>query len=589
MYLYNTQMKFTFLINLLLLLNTSAFGSYKTLYEIEGKVLDYSTRQPVPYAKIFNTTIDKGTISNLDGYFRIPISSVEDVLFVSFMGYKKIQLQLRTDRRYYVIYLQQEDRVLSEVVVGPQDNDYLYDLVAKSRKNQSKKHAVSKAYYELKSFHDSTQIELVEGFYNINVKGCDIEGIDLKAGRLAIQQYAGRYFASLESSRAITQLKTFDKNFYFPISPIEVKKKELKQQFKLRLIAKYVNEQRDSIYHLSFDPKEARGLYYHGELWINKTNETVQKINFLCDSCLKYPFLPIFPSDSIQNVQFNITKTFTEIEGEMYFNHIDFFYVIDYKSRIGAAHQREYKIVTNAILYAYDFENKFDIITPDQLPENASDYRKYNATPYNSFFWTYNDEFRLKDETHSNEAFFQTPNAHTNVTVFKKLPDQKTGFFEHPFIQWSTNRILFREFLSDTLPTVQSGVIYNNYNLKVDYYLDFNTYQDSTHLLSAVLFNPFESFYHLPIDKETQCFINIYFDLCEIVRRKMEKEIRLEPLALSRIKYIYKTYQTQLEKEMNSFFKAVDRGTNRIELEKYNAFVYNELDIDNVALFQLYE
>ena len=557
--------------------------------EIEGTIVDARTKLAIPYAKIYNPSISKGTISNLEGYFRLPISAYDNQLFVSFMGYKKQVISLKKEISFYTIYLEEEDRLLSEVVVGPNENDYLYDLVTKTRKNESHTRKTGKTYYELKSYHDTSQIELVEGFYTIHLKGCDIEELDLKAGRLALQPYKGRYFASLESSRAITQLKTFDQNFYFPTSPIEIKKKELKTHFKLGLLAKFVDDQNDSIYHISFEPKKELGLFYYGELWIDKDHETVKKINFKCDSCKKYPFLPIFPSDSIANVQFNITKTFTEIDGEMIFSQIDFFYVIDYKSRIGTTNQQNYKIVTNAILYTYDFESEFEFITPSKLPENVSDYRKYNATPYNDFFWKFNDEFRMKNQANENESFFQSPNSHTNISVFKKLPNQKTGLFEHPFIQWSTNRILFREFLSDTMERPVTNVIYDNYQLKIDFYVDLNTYNDSTNLFSAVIFNPFESFYHLPITKETQCFINIYFDLYEIVRRKFEAELKDESYDLETVKHIYSTYQKALGKEMNTFFKAVDRGTNRVDLEKYNAFVYDNLGIDNLALFGLDE
>ena len=134
-----------------------------------------------------------------------------------------------------------------------------------------------------------------------------------------------------------------------------------------------------------------------------------------------------------------------------------------------------------------------------------------------------------------------------------------------------------------------TNVIYDNYQLKIDFHVDLNTYNDSTNLFSAVIFNPFESFYHLPITKETQCFINIYFDLYEIVRRKFEAELKDESYDLETVKHIYSTYQKALGKEMNTFFKAVDRGTNRVDLEKYNAFVYDNLGIDNLALFGLDE
>lgn len=554
--------------------------------EIEGRILAEITESPIPYVKIFNLSNQKGTISNEEGYFRLPITELTDHIRISCMGYLHATIQLKGDQPFYMIYLREENRTLNEVVIEPKDNSYLYRLIAECQKNVPKIRRTAKAYYELKSYFDTAQIELVEGFYNVAIQGYDIDHLDLKAGRLALQNYQDRFFASLESSRAISQLKTVETNSYFPISPLELKKKDLKNSFYLTLESKYLNEDKDSIYQINFSPKNDNGEFYRGKLWINKSEKTLQKINLICDLCKKHPFLPLFPSDSIENVNFNITKTFIEIDGEMVFNYIDFYYVIDYKSRVGLSNESAFQIKTNAVVYAYDFDEKFNILTADLLPENASDYRKFNALPYNSFFWNYNDEYRMNSEADENTKFFSSTASLTNISIFKTLPNKNTGFFEHPFIQWSPNRVLFKEFISDTLPSVNStGVIYDNYHLKVNFYIDLNQYADSVDIKTAVILNPYESFYHLPIDNVTQCFINIYFDVCEIHRRKLQANLDENSNDVNAIKSIYALRLEKFQKADEAFFKAIDRGTNRPELLKWNAYVKAELDIDNMAVF----
>jgi len=544
----------------------------------------------MPYVKIFNLSNQRGTISNAEGYFRLPITELSDNIRISCMGYLNATIQLKASNPFYIIYLQEENRTLNEVVIGPKDNSYLYRLISDCQKNEPKIRRTAKAYYELKSYFDTSQIELVEVFYNVDLQGYDIDNLKLKAGRLALQNYQDRFFASLESSRAISQLKTVEKNNYFPSSPLELKKKELKNSFYLTLESKYLNEDKDSIYQISFSPKIDNGEFYRGNLWINKSDKTVQKINLICDSCKKHPFLPLFSSDSIENVNFNITKTFAEIDGEMVFNHIDFYYVIDYKSRVGLSNESAFQIKTNAVVYAYDFDEKFNILTADLLPENTSDYRKFNALPYNSFFWNYNDEYRMNSEADENAKFFSSTASLTNISIFKTLPNKNTGFFEHPFIQWSPNRVLFKEFISDTLPSVNTtGVIYDKYHLKVNFYIDLNQYGDSVDIKTAVILNPYESFYHLPIGKETQCFINLYFDLCEINRRKMQTSLDANSSDINAIKITYTLLLEKFQKADEAFFKAVDRGTNRVELLKWNAYVKAELGIDNMALFGVEE
>ena len=57
---------------------------------IEGRVLNKATGEPVAYANIYNKSLQKGTISNNEGYFRIPAGSRDDSVFVSFVGFRKI-------------------------------------------------------------------------------------------------------------------------------------------------------------------------------------------------------------------------------------------------------------------------------------------------------------------------------------------------------------------------------------------------------------------------------------------------------------------------------------------------------------------
>ncbi|MGB3084346.1 MAG: carboxypeptidase-like regulatory domain-containing protein [Saprospiraceae bacterium] len=558
--------------------------------EIEGKILDKETKEPIPFANIYNKSSKKGTISNADGYFRILINEVTDTITISFIGYKEQIIKIKADKKNYLIYLEVNILLLNEVTVTPKDNSYLFELVQASKKSISSIERKSKAYYELKSYVDVSQIELVEGYYNIDVKGYSLMNLHLKAGRIALSTNRNSFFVSLESSRALLMLNLFDRNDYFPINPMELSKSKLRKNYYLDLESKYLDGTNDSIYIIDYKPKDTTGLFFYGKIWINKTKNHLIKITLNCANTLKHPFLPLNLMDKISNVSFNITQSFSTSNGQVVFNHTDFIYKTDYVSRIGITEEQKYTVLTKAVLYAYDYENSFNLPFFNFKDFNIGDYQKINAMPYNDFFWTYNDEYRLNDSINTNELFFIDSSSLTNKTLFKSNTFFKYGLFEHPYISWSRNRIKFREILSDTSVAYSAtGFKSEQYKLAVKIYLDINSYRDSTHIITSTIIDPYESYYHLPMNNQTLCFINIYFDLCEIARRELEEKLKAQTNNVYRLKEIYNNFLTQFETKRNEYLKAVEHGTIEKEMIKYNNIVYEILRIDNIELFQPYK
>jgi hypothetical protein len=556
--------------------------------EITGRILNATTKEPVAYANVYNTTLEKGTISNLDGYFRVPVRDARDSVMVIYIGYQTQRIALGPQDNY-TIYLEESIQLLNEIVVRPKDNSYLADLLTRCRNKGSDFHSSAKAYYELKTYKDIRQIELEEGYYNADIQGYALNGLTLKAGRLALQPYENRLFASLESSRAITMMRLMTKSNYFPDNPMNLTKGEIKKHYYLDLDKKYLSNESDSIYVIDYQPKDTSGLYFSGRIWVNASKDRLIKINLKCPACRKHPFIPLFPSDSIAKVSFDITMTFSAQDQEMAFNHIDFTYTVDYKSRTKEQQKLNYSIQTEAILYVYDFHHTFFIPSLDMRVSELDDYRKLNAMPYNDFFWAYHDEYKLNDNRNSNEMYFNDPESITNRSIFKSNVILKSKLFERPFVTWSTDRVFFKEIATDTMKGPSFGEVNaDKYNLEVRHFVDINTYHDSTNVLTATIFDPYESYYHLPIDSKANCFINIYFDLCEIKRRKLESDIRAALPDMDRVQVVYNQFEDRLEKQKYQYLKAVDRGNNEEEMIKWNAYVKAQLDIDNIALFKPY-
>ena len=151
--------------------------------EITGRILNSTTKDPVPYANVYNKTLEKGTISNLDGYFRVPVKDARDSVMVIYIGYQTQRIALGPQDTY-TVYLEESVQLLNEIVVRPKDNSYLADLLSRCRNNDFDFHSTAKAYYELKTYKDFHQIELEEGYYNADIEGYALERPDTQSGKV---------------------------------------------------------------------------------------------------------------------------------------------------------------------------------------------------------------------------------------------------------------------------------------------------------------------------------------------------------------------------------------------------------------------
>src|SRR5690606_468454 len=110
-------------------------------------------------------------------------------------------------------------------------------------------------YFELKTFIDSQQTELLEAYYNLNLIDYNIKKLHLKAGRFALKEVNQTNFISIESSRAIVLLNLYSRNQYYPFSPTEFNKKKLHRNFRITLEKRYFDNEQNTIYVLNYFPR----------------------------------------------------------------------------------------------------------------------------------------------------------------------------------------------------------------------------------------------------------------------------------------------------------------------------------------------
>ncbi|HLG35992.1 MAG TPA: hypothetical protein VI757_14015 [Bacteroidia bacterium] len=557
---------------------------------IEAKILDTANAASLAYANIFNLNTKRGTISNDEGFIRIEINSPEDTLDVSYIGYAVRHIAAHEIKDAGIIFLKRNPVLLKEATVVADASSFLYDMLSACKKPSASKKKTAKTYFELETFKDSTQIELIVCYYNGHFTGYNVNEPEFKTGRLALAEIDGKLFVSTESSKAIYMLTLFDDNDNFPKNPFQLKKKAFREYYQLSLAEKYKDEKSNVIYVIDFFPRSDAGIFFNGRVWIDSLKNEIIKINLKAENALRHPFLPLWTTDSLKRVDLEITETFNEIDGTMFFNHVDYNYTIQYKSRNDSV----YEITTKAVLYAYDYRNNFPLPHFQFSDFKNTDYRKIIAVPYNRFFWEHNDEYKLNDKKNRNEQFFTKKEVINNIRFTEDAQKSfRIGFFERPYLIWNGARIHFAYTLGDSTNAISKDDLKKTpaerYNLKVQLYMDVNLYHDSLNILTATVFDPFQSYYHFPFDTLADCFLNLYFDVMEIERREFEKEIHEQKLSIELINDAYQRKIKENESISRSYFSSVERGNNRKELLKWNEHVFEELRIDNCKLFNQYD
>lgn len=575
---------------LLLLLLAPMGMQGQSVRKISGITRDDSSEVAIPFANVYNKSLGKGTISNDEGYFELPYRGPGDSIVVSHLGYRPLRTVVPPNADRLELRLVESPYLIEDVVITAVDDPYLYELLAECRDEAVPDAREGKAYYELTTFKEREQVELVEGYYNIETQGYDIADLDIKTGRLAIKPLDNTLFVSLESSNAVLKQKLLQKVPYYPISPLQLSKRRMRKRFYLALDRKYLSPESDSIYILECAPKQNLGQDYAGLIWVNKTQKRISRLELECKDCKRHPFLPLFPSDSIEQVNIQFQKTYQQTEGNANFNYVNLDYDIRYRSRRNELREDTFTVHTHALLYAYDYQQRFFIPEFDFGPLAYSDYRKINAIPYNYFFWNYHDEYSLNDRKGVNERFFRSRQSLTNENLFQASRELGKGMFETPYLDWSRDRVFILQSVEDTLSDPAS-VPFNSetYHLEFKIFLDYNAYGDSTNLVSRTLFAPHESYFYQEIDMLTHCFVNILFDLCEIERQRLEEEVKALLDTPEQIPAHVKQFQIQFQNKKRHWLKEMDIGNNKTAVLRYNKQVRKALKIDNVDMYKPYE
>jgi len=123
--MYSISKKIRFVFLLILIIQTNIIVGQETDF-IYGQLVNSDDQTPIPFAHISIKNKAKGTISNMDGGFRIPgkYYKSKDTLVITSIGYysKKIPLISLDQNLRNVMILMRKEEVLDEITIGDSGN-----------------------------------------------------------------------------------------------------------------------------------------------------------------------------------------------------------------------------------------------------------------------------------------------------------------------------------------------------------------------------------------------------------------------------------------------------------------------------------
>lgn len=542
---------------------------------VEGLIIESELGTPLPFVNVYTQNKAYGTITDIDGKFQLKVPKEETSIVCSYVGFETVVVSIKED---LIIQMNPSLNRLSEVVVLS-DDDYLYEMVSKARKTSSNKTDSAKSYLLLESFVDSQRVELLEMYYNGVYRGYDVAGLDMKTGKVGMKPWNNGYFISTETSKAINKQLLFTSSDLFPETPFQSSKKRLKKKYRLTLTSKYANAD-NVIYSIQFEPRAKTRELFSGLVSIDSASNRIVKVELEIKDASIHPFAPIWRDDQLQKVDMSITRSYYISGTKLQLESLDFNYRFKYISNRDSI-QRSQEVYSYAVLKPYDRSSLFHIPDFQDYDLAHSDYRKLTQLPHFNPFWSNSSRFSIIREGDTRHSFIN------NAVDIPHSLSSREQFFEAPYLTWKKKkRIRFAQASQDSLQRSIDQLSLQKLKLNAYLILDPWQIEDSLYLLTYSQFDPFGSWFHYSITCRAQAFVNIYFDLVEIERRKLEEKILDSEMSVSEARTIYQQSLEELEQKHFQFLNSVNVSSDCFGLDIWNDLVAKELEVNNIETFE---
>lgn len=542
---------------------------------------------PLPFSTVAIIGSDEGSISNQDGQFKL-IADAKDSVEVRHTGFVAERYAV-TDFGNAIkeIKLIRAISQLAEFNIVEADERALKYIGLAKKQLQKSGYIRSKAFLELFTEKDSLPTELLEVYYNADLREASVESLEYKSGRIAIAPVDNSLFMSLSTSRVIQSHDPLNSSG-FPESAFSLKKSELKDIYEFKLIEFESGEK-----VIFFEADSANSTSYFSGSFTLDENLILKEVEFEIDDPTRTPFIPLFKTDSLQPLSLEITWFYSQQETGLAPYLIDFEYAYVSAIPLGEGHTAPWlkrRILADGLIYFYDFGVPF--FSPEFSYEiELNDYQKMLNTPFHEKLWDIDRPFVESDRFKRNQEFIARNGTLKNYKEQEEY-ERFVGFqsiIDHSNVFWSdTSRLRLNLIYHD--PQAISGRTSvprrQRFKLDVELYFDIVQVDSATSHFSQCIFDVYDSYYALESDSLTNLFINLHFDLCEVERRKMEESIAaIEDISPKELIDLFELSQKNFVRSTEIFFRETDSGSSLKALEKYNEELMKVTGVDNVELF----
>ncbi|MEM9929057.1 MAG: carboxypeptidase-like regulatory domain-containing protein [Bacteroidota bacterium] len=559
---------------LLLGLATPLFGQ-----TIRGTLLDGQSKKPLAYATVFHPASGRGALTNADGKFELKRLQVADSLSISYVGYRTRTVPVRHFSQFDTLLLQPTSYELAGATVYAND-DYLYDLVSQAgRLLDDLNPQTAKSYFQVITTSGSGQpLEMVQAYYNATTNKRGLVDLKLKGGRIALAPLSDLYFATLSTAQALGMLDLRHNEYLFPGNPLQYGRAALEQKFTFTRRADFSNQ---DLLHLGFEPTTPNGKDFGGEVWIDGNTYLVHRIILRQEDVQLHPFLPAWKATEVKRIDLDLDFHFTPVAGVARLSHINVQYAANLTHAINTKPGSQI-LNMEGILHCYDYGDTF-FIPLFRYNANHNDYRKISFLPFNQRLWDDQQGLVFTPRQEQQMDFFYRDGWHINFDQHAR----DSSFYPDNNYYWDAKDRIYLPKAADAMGQDRQGTggLFSKPDPVVKFFLDVNPTPDSLSFTSRTVLDVFQSSINLPKDQFSDCLLNIFFDLCELERRKMMHAIRASDQQTNTIRQLHAQAEKAVLRLKKSYFRKVKKGTDFAALAPYNKQVKEALGINNLALF----
>ena len=561
---------------ILILIGIIAFHKSLAQNKIAATIIDEKTEELLPFCHILNKNKQLGTVSNEEGYFEISCAPNDTLLF-SYLGYKAKYLPFEYFQKNKTVLLQPDVEVLSEVTVMGMKEDRMIELIHQARQYllNNKDTYTSKAYMFVNTISEKKPIEVSEYFYNASVKYGELENITFKNGQSYLSETKhGKYFLNLNISQALILYSLTQGGEYFPTNPLELPKSQLRKKFNLSLVSKT-----SKYVQIAFSPRKENPDFFSGQVWIDPRDFSILKIQFENATDSKSLFTGMGDT-KINTLNFNLTYAYNAISE----NNKPLSYIkVSYAAELSDTLSRDFDIETEAIIHLYDYQQHF--INPKiEFPDFLSDYRMLTVSEDPRLWEALINQNIIKQTSKQQLALSTIKNKGKRFSSDLAIED---NIFENIYYEkWSSEKRIRLENKKDASRLNRAR---NDRNLRLNTILYLNVVKKGQDFIfeTSSIFDFLTSFNNLAVDPYAAIYQNIYFDLTEIHRRKLDAELSKPSTQFEDIEGIYNSIHKQLLEAQQKLKSEAFAGRNKKKLKKWNIQVYEALQVDNFQLFDI--